>query len=127
MFPDTLYYMPNSFFSPTNFYDVAPRLRVTPWAGVTADLSYGVFWRHSEDDAVYTGNWKGANGTTALAVSALVPGRVIGRLPSPTVTWTPLRHVVLRLTAAEFIPGTAPKAVQARNTTYVNAQLTVRF
>lgn len=127
MFPDTLYYMPNSFFSPTNFYDVAPRLRVTPWAGVTADLSYGFFWRHSEDDAVYTGNWKGANGTNAMAVSALVPGRVIGRTPNLTVAWTPLRHVVLRLTAAEFLPGAALKAVQARNTTYVNAQLSVRF
>lgn len=127
MFPDALYYMPNSFFSPTNFYDIAPRVRVTPLPGVSADFSYGFFWRHSEDDAVYGGNWKGANGTNAMAVSALVPGRVIGRLPNLTVAWAPLLNVILRVTVAEFLPGRALKAVQAKNTTYVNTQLTVRF
>jgi hypothetical protein len=127
MFPDTLYHMPNSFFSPTNFYDIAPRVRVTPVAGVSAEFSYGFFWRQSQDDAVYTGNWKGANGTNALAASALVPGRVIGRMPNLTVTWAPVRNLILRLTAAEFIPGSALKAVQGKNTTYVNAQMTAKF
>jgi len=127
MFPDALYYMPNSFFSPTNFTDIAPRIRVTPAPGLTAELSYGFFWRWSESDAVYSGNWKGANGTNGMATSALVPGRVIGRLPSLTITWAPVRRVVLRVTVAEFLPGRALRAVRAQNTTYVNTQLTVKF
>lgn len=127
MFPDTLYYLPNSFFSPTNFYDIAPRIRVTPMPGLTAEAYYAFLWRQSEEDAVYTGNWKGANGTNALAASAMVRGRAIGSMPSLTVSWVPLRHVILRATVAEFLPGSALKAIQARNTTYVNTQLTVRF
>lgn len=127
MFPDALYYLPNSFFTPTNFYDVAPRLRVTPAQGLNVEFYYAFLWRYSESDAVYTGNWKGANGTNALAATALVPGRVIGRMPNLTVSWVPLRHLILRLTVAEFIPGDALKRVQAKNTTYVNAQATVKF
>jgi len=127
MFPDTLYYLPNSFFSPTNFYDIAPRVRVTPMQGLNVEFYYAFLWRYSESDAVYTGNWKGANGTNALATTALVPGRVIGRMPNLTVSWAPLRNLFLRLTVAEFLPGDALKRVQAKNTTYVNAQATVKF
>lgn len=127
LFPDTLYYLPNSFFSPTNFYDIAPRVRVTPAPGLSVEVYYAFLWRQSEDDAVYTGNWKGANGTNALAASALTPGRVIGRMPNLTVTWAPLRHIVLRVTAAEFLPGKALRTVGGKNTTYVNAQATVKF
>lgn len=127
MFPDTLYYLPNSFFTPTNFFDIAPRIRVTPAPGLTVEAYYAFLWRQSEEDAVYTGNWKGANGTNALAASALVRGRAIGSMPNLTVGWTPLRGVILRATVAEFIPGQALKSIQARNTTYVNTQLTVKF
>ncbi len=127
MFPDTLYYLPNSFFTPTNFYNVSPIVTARAPPGVTADLSYAFLWRASEFDAVYTGNWKGANGSNALAVSALVRGAEIGQMPNLTVTWTPSPYLTLRATFAEFLPGGALRSIGAVPTTYVNAQATLRF
>ncbi|HYG86932.1 MAG TPA: alginate export family protein [Azospirillum sp.] len=127
LFPDTLYYLPNSFFSPTNFYDIAPRIRVTPAPGLSVDFYYAFLWRYTTGDAVYNGNWKGANGTNAYAVTALTPGHVIGRMPNLTITWTPLRNIIMRTTVARFLPGNALKAALARDTTYVNAQMTLKF
>lgn len=127
MLPDTLYYLPNSFFTPTNFYDVSPRVTVHPTADVSAEFYYAFLWRNSLADAVYTGNWKGANGTNAFAVSALGKGRAIGQMPNLTVTWLPVEYVTIRVTLAELFPGPALKSVLATPTTYVNAQATLRF
>lgn len=127
MFPDTLYYLPNSFFTPTNFFNISPSLTVRPFQSVTAEFYYAFLWRASEADAVYTGNWKGANGTNAFAASALARGAEIGQMPNLTVTWTPSPYLVLRTTLAQFLPGDALKNVGATPTTYVNAQATLRF
>jgi hypothetical protein len=48
-------------------------------------------------------------------------------MPNLTVTWAPLRHLVLRVTVAEFTPDSALKRIQARNATCVNAQAAMKF
>jgi hypothetical protein len=127
LIPDTYYYLPNSFFSPTNFYDISPRLSVVPTPGLRFDFYYAFLWRQSVEDAVYTGNWKGAGSANAYSPTALVPGRFIGMQPDIAMFWAPVDHLRVRLEYAVFFPGPALTAVQAKTTSYVNVTAQFKF
>jgi hypothetical protein len=127
LLPNTYYYLPNSSFAPTNFYDVSPRLSVSPASQLVVEVYSAFLWRYSEADAIYNGNWKFGNGTNAYAPTALVRGRWIGMQPDIGIRWTPTRHVALRLEGAIFFPGAALRAVGGKTTSYVNATLTLKF
>jgi hypothetical protein len=95
MYPNTQYYVPNNEFAPTNFYDVAPRIGVSPTPTVFAEFYYSFLWRYSQADAIYTGApWPGGNGQNNYAVTVLTPGRVIGRQADFRVTWTIAPHLL---------------------------------
>ena len=80
MYPNTQYYVPNNQFAPTNFYDIAPRIDFAPTDTVRVEYYFSFLWRYSERDAIYIGApWPGGQGQNAYAVTALVPGRAIGR------------------------------------------------
>jgi hypothetical protein len=128
MYPNTQYYVPNNEFAPTNFYDVAPRIRIEPLPGVTAEYYYSFLWRYSEGDAIYTGApWPGAQGQNTYAVTALFPGRVIGRQSDLRITWTILPHLLFLGEFGLFFPGSALRAAGGRTTTFLDANLTFKF
>jgi hypothetical protein len=128
MYPNTQYYVPNNEFTPTNFYDVAPRIRIQPLPTVTAEYYYSFLWRYSEGDAIYTGApWPGAQGQNTYAVTALFPGRVIGRQSDLRITWTILPHLLFLGEFGVFFPGSALRAAGGRTTTFLDANLTFKF
>jgi hypothetical protein len=125
---NTTYYLPNSFFSPTNFYDVAPRIKVQPTKEISAEFYYAFLWRYSEADAIYSGTaWQGGGGTNLYAATALTRGRRIGRLPDLSVVWTPLPHVSVLVELATFFPGSALRSVGAQTTSYAQWAVTLKF
>jgi len=128
MYPNTQYYAPNNEFSPTNFYDFAPRIEVKPAPSVKAELYYSFLWRYSQSDAIYTGApWPGGNGQNNYAVTVLTPGRVIGRQLDLRVNWTITPHVLTQFELGWFVPGAAIRAAGGRATTFLDANLTFKF
>ncbi|MDR3519247.1 MAG: alginate export family protein [Azospirillaceae bacterium] len=123
---NTYYYLPNSFFSPTNFYDISPRLRFSPMPSLSAEFFWAFLWRYSQGDAVYGGNWQGG-GVNNLAVTALTRGRVIGNMPDLTLTWHPVPHITVRGIAAVLLPGSALTAASGRDTWYFDSQVSFQF
>ncbi|HEX3863298.1 MAG TPA: alginate export family protein [Stellaceae bacterium] len=128
MYPNTQYYVPNNEFAPTNFYDVAPRIRVSPTDTITAEFYYSFLWRYSESDAIYTGApWPGGNGQNSYAVTALTAGRSIGRQSDLRVTWTIVPHLLALAEFGIFYPGAAIRAAGGKTTTFLDANLTFKF
>ncbi|HEV2336548.1 MAG TPA: alginate export family protein [Stellaceae bacterium] len=128
MYPDTQYYVPNNEFSPTNFYDFAPRISVTPSPTVKAEYYYSFLWRYSASDAIYTGApWPGGQGQNSFAVTALTPGRAIGQQSDLRVTWTITPHVLTLFEFGLFWPGVALRTAGGRTTTFLDANLTFKF
>ena len=128
MYANTQYYAPNNEFAPTNFYDVAPRISITPLTTVTAEYYHSWLWRYSEGDAVYIGApWPGAQGQNSYAVTALIPGRFIGRQSDFRVTWAITPHVLALGEVGIFYPGSVLRAAGAKTTTFLDANLTFRF
>ena len=128
MYPNTQYYVPNNEFAPTNFYDVAPRIRVIPIPDVAVEYFYSFLWRYSESDAIYTGApWPGAQGQNTYAVTALFPGRSIGQQSDLRVSWSITRHLLFLGEFGIFYPGSALRAAGGRPTTFLDANLTFKF
>jgi hypothetical protein len=128
MYPDTQYYAPNNEFAPTNFYDFAPRIGISPTETVKAEYYYAFLWRYSESDAIYTGApWPGGQGQNSYAVTALLPGRSIGQQSDLRVTWTITPHVLTLGEFGIFWPGAALRAAGGHTTTYLDANLTFKF
>jgi len=128
MYPNTQYYVPNNEFAPTNFFDLAPRIRLKPAETVTIEYYYSFLWRYSEGDAVYTGApWPGGNGQNNFAATVLAPGRVIGRQSDLRATWAITPHLLTLAEFGIFTPGAALRAAGARTTTFIDANLTFRF
>jgi hypothetical protein len=128
MYPNTQYYAPNNEFSPTNFYDFAPRVSVKPNEVVSAEFYYSFLWRYSTDDAIYTGApWPGGNGQNNYAATVLAPGRFIGQQSDLRVSWTITSHVLTLFEFGVFIPGPAIRTAGGRTTTYLDANLTFKF
>jgi hypothetical protein len=128
MYPNTQYYAPNNEFSPTNFYDFAPRISVKPNDVVSLEYYYSFLWRYSEADAVYVGApWPGGNGINNYAVTVLAPNRFIGQQSDFRATWTITPHVLTLFEYGVFIPGPALRAAQGRTTVYLDANLTFKF
>ncbi|MBV9016732.1 MAG: alginate export family protein [Alphaproteobacteria bacterium] len=128
MYPNTQYLAPNNEFAPTNFYDLSPRISVTPLPTVTAEYYYSWIWRYSEGDAIYIGApWPGAQGQNSYAVTALIPGRSIGRQSDFRVTWTITPHLLALGEIGIFYPGNVLRAAGGKTTTFLDANLTFRF
>lgn len=128
MYPNTQYYVPNNEFAPTNFYDIAPRIRVTPTETVSAEYYYSFLWRYSGSDAIYTGApWPGGNGQNNFAATVLAPGRFIGRQSDLRVIWTITPHVLTLFEFGLFFPGSAIRTAGGSTTTYLDANLTFKF
>ena len=128
MYPNTQYYAPNNEFSPTNFYDVAPRISIEPLPAVKAEYYYSFLWRYSEGDAIYTGApWPGGQGQNNYAVTALVPGRPIGQQSDLRVTWTITPHLLTLWEFGLFFPGSALRTAGGRTTMFLDANITFKF
>lgn len=128
MYPNTYFYAPNNEFAPTNFYDVAPRIRIEPLPAVSAEYYYSFLWRYSPSDAIYTGApWPGAQGQNTYAVTALLPGRAIGRQSDLRVTWTITAHLFFLGEFGVFFPGSALRLAGAKTTTFLDTNLTFKF
>ena len=128
MYANTQYYVPNNEFAPTNFYDVAPRIGVSPTDTVRVEYYYSFLWRYSERDAVYTGApWPGAQGQNSYAVTALVPGKSIGQQSDLRLTWSITPHVLTLFEFGMFWPGAALRTAGGRTTTFLDANLTFKF
>lgn len=128
MYPNTQYYAPNNEITPTNFYDIAPRLRVAPTDDIAAEFYYAWFWRYSQADAIYIGApWPGGNGANAYAVTTLARGSYIGAQPDLRVTWTITPHVLVLAEAGLFFPGSALRSTGGRDTTFLDVNLTFKF
>jgi hypothetical protein len=128
MYPDTQYYVPNNEFTPTNFYDVAPRITVNPTDRIRAEYYYSFLWRYSTADAIYTGApWPGGQGQNSYAVTALLPGRPIGRQSDLRVSWTITQHVLTLFELGVFWPGSALQTAGAHTTLFLDANLTFKF
>lgn len=128
MYPNTQYYTPNNQFAPTNFYDVAPRIAISPTEAVRLEYYYSFLWRYSERDAIYVGApWPGGQGQNAYAVTALVPGRSIGRQSDLRLTWTITPHLLTLFEFGIFWPGAALRTAGAKTTTFLDANLTFKF
>ncbi len=128
MYPNTQYYVPNNEFAPTNFYDAAPRISVSPSETVNVDFYYSWLWRYSEADAIYTGApWPGGNGQNTYATTVLAPGRAIGRQSDLRITWTITPHLLALAEFGIFLPGSAIRTAGGKITTYLDANLTFKF
>jgi hypothetical protein len=128
MYPNTQYYVPNNEFSPTNFYDFAPRVSVKPTPTVSAEYYYSFLWRYSQADAIYTGApWPGGNGQNNYAATVLAPGGFIGQQSDLRVSWTITPHVLTLFEFGVFIPGAAIRTAGGHTTTYLDANLTFKF
>ena len=128
MYANTQYYVPNNEFAPTNFYDFAPRIGVSPTDTVKLEYFYSFLWRYSESDAIYTGApWPGGQGQNSYAVTALLPGRSIGQQSDLRLTWTITPHVLTLAEFGIFWPGAALRAAGGRTTTFLDANLTLKF
>jgi hypothetical protein len=128
MYPNTQYYVPNNEFAPTNFYDVAPRIGISPTDAVRLEFYYAFLWRYSERDAIYIGApWPGGQGQNSYAVTALVPGRSIGRQSDLRLTWTIAPHLLTLFEFGLFWPGSALRMAGAKTTTFLDANLTFKF
>jgi len=128
MYPNTQYYVPNNEFAPTNFYDLAPRISISPTATIKAEYYYSFLWRYSDRDAIYTGApWPGGQGQNSYAVTALLPGRSIGQQSDLRVTWTITPHVLTLFEFGVFWPGAALRTAGGRTTTFLDANLTFKF
>lgn len=128
MYPNTQYYAPNNEFAPTNFYELAPRVVLTPTARIRIEGYYAFLWRYSQADAIYTGApWPGGNGQNSYAATALVPGRVIGRQFDLRLAWTITPHLLSLAELGLFTPGAAIRAAGGKPTTFLDFNLTFRF
>ncbi len=128
MYPNTQYYVPNNEFAPTNFYDLAPRISIAPTPTIKAEYYYSFLWRYSEADAIYTGApWPGGQGQNSYAVTALLPGRSIGRQSDLRVTWAITPHLLTLFEFGVFWPGSALRMAGGRTTTFLDANLTFKF
>lgn len=128
MYPNTQYYAPNSEFAPTNFFDVAPRITVTPLPTLRAEYYFSFLWRYAQDDAIYVGApWPGAQGQNSYAVTALVPGQAIGKQSDLRITWDITPHIFTLFDFGVFWPASALLAAGGRTTTYLDANLTLKF
>jgi hypothetical protein len=128
MYPNTQYYVPNNEFAPTNFYDVAPRIGITPADTVRVEYYYSFLWRYSERDAIYIGApWPGAQGQNSYAVTALAPGRSIGQQSDLRLTWSITPHLLTLFEFGVFWPGSALRLAGGRTTTFLDANLTFKF
>ena len=128
MYPNTQYYAPNNQFAPTNFYDLSPRIGIAPTDSVRLEYYFSFLWRYSERDAVYIGApWPGGQGQNSYAVTALVPGRSIGRQSDLRLTWTITPHLLTLFEFGVFWPGAALRTAGAKTTTFLDANLTFKF
>ncbi len=128
MYPNTQYYAPNNEFSPTNFYDFAPRISVRPTETITVEYYYSFLWRYANSDAIYTGApWPGGNGQNNYAVTILAPGKTIGGQSDLRVTWQVLPHLLTLFEFGVFSPGSAIRTAGGRTTTYLDANITFKF
>ena len=92
------------------------------------DYYFAFLWRYSDRDAVYTGApWPGGQGQNSYAVTALTPGRSIGRQSDLRLTWTITPHLLTLFEFGIFWPGSALRAAGARTTTFLNANVTFKF
>ncbi len=128
MYPNTQYYVPNNEFAPTNFYDVAPRITISPIDTIRIEYYYAFLWRYSQRDAVYIGApWPGGQGQNSYAVTALVPGRAIGKQSDVRLSWTITPHLLTLFEFGVFWPGAALRTAGGKTTTYLDANLTFKF
>jgi alginate export protein len=128
MYPNTQYYVPNNEFAPTNFYEIAPRIAVSPSDTVRIEYYYSFLWRYSQSDAIYIGApWPGGQGQNSYAVTALVAGRPIGRQSDLRATWSITPHLLTLFEFGVLWPGSALRTAGGRTTTYLDANLTFKF
>ena len=128
MYPNTQYYAPNNEFAPTNIYELAPRLTLSPNEAVRLEYYYSFLWRWSQQDAVYIGApWPGAQGQNSYAVTALAPGRAIGRQSDLRASWTITPHLLTLFEFGVFWPGSVLHTAGGRVTTYLDANVTFKF
>jgi hypothetical protein len=128
MYPNTQYYVPNNEFAPTNFYDFAPRLSIKPTEAVTVEYYYSFLWRYSQSDAIYTGApWPGGNGQNNYATTVLARGKTIGRQSDLRLTWAITPYVLTLFEFGILEPGSAIRTAGGHTTTYLDANLTLKF
>ena len=107
---------------------VMSRFELTPSPTVKLEYYFSFLWRYSTTDAVYTGApWPGAQGQNNYAVTALLPGRAIGRQSDLRLSWALNPHLLTLFEFGLFWPGSALRTAGARTTTFLDANLTFRF
>ena len=101
---------------------------LTPTDTIKIEYYYSFLWRWSQQDAVYIGApWPGAQGQNSYAVTALLPGRAIGRQSDLRLAWTITPHLLSLFEFGLFWPGAALRAAGGRTTTFLDANLTFKF
>ena len=127
MSSNTSYYAENLAIAPTNFINFQPRVTVAVGKYLTVAAYDSIFWRYSENDAVYNGLWQGGGGSNAYAATALNHAKYIGHQPALVASFTPVPHISVTLQLADFVVGQALQKAGGKDTYYMRLTTSFRF
>ncbi len=121
LFPNLFYFEEAAILSPQNFMNLQPGISVSASRSVTLALDWNFFWKHREEDAVYTG------GLFPLPGTADSDGRFVSHNPQLSLDWAINQFLELDLRYAHFFAGDVIDDAGGDDVDFFMAELTLRF
>lgn len=121
LFPNLFYFEEAAILSPQNFMNLQPGISVSMSPRVTLALDWNFFWKHREEDAVYTG------GLFPLPGTADSDGRFVSHNPQLSLDWNINPFLELDLRYAHFFAGEVIDDAGGDDVDFFMAELTLRF
>jgi Alginate export len=109
-----------------NLWDVAPRIKISPLASLSAEFSWTFWFRYSGSDAIYGPN-NAYNVGTSFPGTLQSHGSYVGSQPQLDVRWTPIAHVAFDFEIGQMVAGDVVRGAGGKNDTFAFAQATLQF
>ena len=119
LFPNLSYFSDAAFLAPQNHIDIHPHATIPLAAGLEADLGLGWFWKTESADAVYRG--------PGIPVGGATRSNEIGRQVEIALSWIPVEHVSLRVSAVRFKAGNALREFGGEDTNFGMLSVDISF
>lgn len=120
LFPRNNYFSDANLLAPYNFFDIHPTLTIRPSDSLTVTAGWDVFFRYSDDDAVFS------------PTGIVIPGsasddRFVGSTLSVVADWAINHHITLTASYSHFFRGDVVTDAGGKDVDFFGIWLTAKF
>ncbi|XVJ60076.1 MAG: alginate export family protein [Tepidisphaera sp.] len=120
LFPRNNYFSDANLLAPYNFFDIHPTFAIKPVQSLTLTAGFDIFFRTSEDDAVFSP-------TGIVIAGPASDSRFVGSTLNIAADWAINRHLTLSGSFAHFFRGDVVSDAGGKDVDYFGLWLTAKF